>query len=101
VHDGILLSVTYQRILLLTIGEPLCIVLDTAWEAVEPGRTDFPVFANHDAADLGRWVLAPSRDVLGELEKTSVPLLAHVVTSGLASGRVVIAVCLGAVRVVS
>ncbi|SVA36376.1 uncharacterized protein METZ01_LOCUS89230 [marine metagenome] len=59
-HYGVLLSVAYQWILLLTILESLSIVLDAAREAIEPGRADFPVLTDHDASDLGRGILAPS-----------------------------------------
>ncbi|SVB32119.1 uncharacterized protein METZ01_LOCUS184973, partial [marine metagenome] len=53
VHNGILLSVANQRILLLAVLEPLSIVLDTAGKAIESSGSNLPVLTDHDAPDLG------------------------------------------------
>ena len=71
----------YQWVLLLTVRESLSIVLDATRETVESGRADFPVLADHNAPDLGRGILAPSRDVGCQIKESPIPLLAHDYTS--------------------
>ena len=90
-HDGVFFSVTDQWILFFSVGQTFVIVAYTTREAIEACRTDFPIFTDDNTTNLCRWIFAPPGEVLGQVKKTLIPLVAHWLTNPLTAVLAIIA----------